>query len=147
MSLGQAGDVDIQTVRSVDPAGVDNVVAVPTLALHAGRIHVEEICPFDGRIVGGNVIVVSTVPTVTEILEGGARDLSVNIPVPRKHLSCTVSAIRFSAWPIARRGVLRPSGDASIYLPIPPPSQQGTVGQPGFYMVDVEEGEICAQQV
>lgn len=97
MSLGQAGDVNIQTVASIDPAGVDDVVAVPTLALNAGRIDVEKIGTFDRRIVVGNVAVVSMVPMFTEILECGARHLSVNIPVPRKHLPLTVSAIGSSA--------------------------------------------------
>ena len=120
MSLGQAGDVDIKAVGSIDPTGVDNVVAVPALALNACGIDVEKVGSLDRRITLGNVVITGMVIPFSEVFESGARDLSVDIPVPGKHLPSTASARTCPAQRI----------DRGTYLSVPPPPQQSTVGQP-----------------
>ena len=79
-------DIDVQAVLDVDPSRIDDVETISTLSFYAGRVDVEEVGAAHGWVVRGDVFVVGEIPMLTEVGEGGAGNLSVNVPVPWQHL-------------------------------------------------------------
>lgn len=79
--LRETGDVDEEAVPDVDPAGVDDILAVAALALPDPRVDVEEVSSSYFPVVGG-IGVVCSVVSFTEVVESCAADLGVEIEIP-----------------------------------------------------------------
>jgi len=117
--LTQARDVDEQAIPDVDPAGIDHILAVPTHALDVVRVHVEEVLALDlGAVIGHKGVVVhGHVEVLAQPGQSPARDLDVEIPVPGHDLA------------------------------VPPPAQQGAVGDPGLNVALAKADEVGADEV
>lgn len=69
LCLAEAGDVDEQAVVGVDPAGVDDVLAVPHDALDVEGVHIQEVLAMRYAPVGGfgGVVVHGHVEVIGEV--------------------------------------------------------------------------------
>lgn len=120
LALAQTGDVDEHAVSHVDPAGVDDVHAVATVNVDVVGVDVEQV-RLDDELVGvgiGIVVgVLGAVEVVAEPLQGAVGDLDVEVVVPGHDLA------------------------------VPPPAQQGAVGEPGLDAVLVQHRQVAADEV
>ena len=86
--LCQSRNVNVETVANVDPACVDNIVAVSTIAINKVRIDIEEILTLDDGVeigirISGVIVINRAVVELGEVIESRQRNLGVNVPVPR----------------------------------------------------------------
>lgn len=88
----QSGDIDVQSVAGIDPPGIDDIIAVATFALLDGRVYIEQVGAFHGYFFVGLVVIAGLIVMIAEVVEGGAGDLGVDVPIPGEHLNVTVSA-------------------------------------------------------
>lgn len=122
LALADARDVDEEPRLHVDPAGVDDVGAVPPGEVRVVGVDVEQVGLGGGALpavdVGGALEgVLGAVHAVAEPLECVVGDLDVEVVVPGHDLA------------------------------VPPPAEEGAVGQPRLGAVGVEDAEVGADEV
>ena len=119
LALSHNGDVNEHAVGHVDPAGVNYVLPVTTVNLDVMRVDVEEVAVLDDGAVGcgGVVGVLGAVEVLAYPLEGVVGDLDVEIVVPRHNLA------------------------------VPPPAEEGSVGEPRLDAILVHDGQVALDEV
>lgn len=120
LALAQARNVDEHAIAQIDPAGVDDVHGIPAVNVDVVRVDVEKVLLVDDliRLVVGVVEgVLGAVQVLAQPLQGAVGDLDVEVVVPGHDLA------------------------------VPPPAQQGAVGEPRLDAVLVQRGEVAADQV
>lgn len=85
VELADARDIDVEAVAHVDPACVDDVLALAAVSLPGVRVDVEQVLT-QGLVVFGGVMADCVVEVVGHAVKGGCVDLGVNVPVPGEHL-------------------------------------------------------------
>lgn len=117
--FSEDSQVDKHAVGHVDPAGVDNVLAVATGDVDVVGVYVEHELLDDGFAakLGAVEFVFGAVEVVSEPHHGLVGYLDVEIVVPGHDLA------------------------------VPPPSEESAVGQPRLYAMFVQGAEITADQV
>lgn len=120
LTLAQARNVDEHAVAQVDPARIDDVHGVAAVNVDVVRVDVEKVLLVDElvRLVVRVVEgVLGAVQVLAQPLQRAVGDLHVEVVVPGHDLA------------------------------VPPPAQEGAVGEPRLDAVLVEGGEVAADQV
>ena len=86
VQLAQAGDIDVQAIANIDPAGVDDVLPVTGGPMNDPGIDVEEVGVRDvlsRQRRRRSIVMYRAVEVVAHVTQGRFRDLRVNVPIPR----------------------------------------------------------------
>ena len=121
LALADAGDVNEHTVAHVDPSGVDDVLAITLGLVDVVRVDIKEIALGDVVVVAVGVIglelVLGAVHVLAKPLHGIVGNLDVEVIIPGHDLA------------------------------IPPPTEQGTVGNPRLDALILHDGQVRADEV
>ena len=116
--LAETCDIDVEAGVHVDPARVDDVEPIAKFSLGPMWVDIEEVCSRNGAVTvmrrGFGVGVKCVVKLRGQVTKGGLGYLSVDVPIPGKHLPRVIVSVRIR--------VEVQMCDAA-YLAIPPPAK------------------------